>query len=462
MATSRRTFLKATAAAVGIGLVGLRRKSARALVGTARARRVLVLNASGGLRTTAAFAASTRLELNPWGVLGTSGVIRLGRVLVADPGAVTHAAPSWPGSPTVPGIAEAARSFALIGAVDHAPGQPRAGDHPDDSERMGTGYFGKEGAPGLLTALARYVGRGAPAPTACVGGGPFDRAQGDWIRDAPTALVPYSLPSEPPTGGSPTVGRPIEDALDARLVARRRGLALAKVEGYLATKTALRVYGPLLADRTLHLASVAQLGESFGGITNRMLLEAVGSGVGDTAVGDLTAVGIALGLRLLQRGAPAIVCGVGGFDLHSDEEAEAPTLYTRFARYLAGIHFALGRIPDETGMPLLDSTLVVTTSEFGRSPGTMAGFNDARGTDHGDGASWRYQAHVLFGAGLTPRVLAPVTDENLPTDGVGHSTHALLATICAAVGVPQAEIDALWPPGTALYPEGAPLLELWS
>jgi hypothetical protein len=462
MRITRRTFLGTAAAAAGAGLIGLGRKSARA-GGAARAKRVLILNASGGLRTTAAFNASTRPELNPWGVLGTSGVLKLGRVLVGDPGAVTHAAPSWPGSPTVPGIAEAAAQFALIAATDHAPGGlPRAGDHPDDGERMGTGYFQRDGAPGLLTVLARYLGRGAPGPTAGIGAGLFARAEGEWMRDAPTALVPYELPSEPPTGGRPGVGRLIEDALDARVSERRRGLALGQVDGFLATKNALRTYGPLLADRTLHVASVGQLDQVYDGISNRMLLEAVGSGVTASNVGDLVAVRVALGLRLLQRGSPAVVCGVGGFDLHSDEDAEAPALYTRFGRYLAGVHFALARIPDETGAPLLDSTLVVTASEFGRSPGLATGYNDANGTDHGDGASWRYQAHVVFGAGITPKVLAATDDENLPLDGGGHSTHALFATLCAATGVPQSEIDALWPPGTPLYPEGAPLWELWA
>src|SRR5688572_24640420 len=107
----RRQFLAGSIA--GIALVGLTRKSSRA-DGPARARRILILNAGGGLRTTAAFNASTRTALNPWGVLGTAGACRLGSVLRADDSAVTTTAASWPGGGSVPSIQQAAASFALI------------------------------------------------------------------------------------------------------------------------------------------------------------------------------------------------------------------------------------------------------------------------------------------------------------------------------------------------------------
>ena len=109
---------------------------------------------------------------------------------------------------------------------------------------------------------------------------------------------------------------------------------------------------------------------------------------------------------------------------------------------------------------MLDTTFVMTLSEFGRAPGDPAGYGPHNGTDHGSGDSWRNQAHVFFGAGITPKLLAPTNDDTQPTEGV-HSTHALLATLCQMLGVPQAEIDALWPPGSSLYPEKA-LLDLWA
>jgi hypothetical protein len=419
-----------------------------------------VLNASGGLRTTAAFAASTLNEYNPWGVAGTFGELKLGNLLTLDTSSVAFSAPSWPGSPTVPGIEQVASQLSIIAAVDHAPGMARAGDHPDDSERMGTGYYGLA-APGLLTALTRVFGADAPAPIASLGGGPFDIALGDWVANAPVALTWYGLPNVPPTGGDPIVGRPLEDVLDARLRERRGSLARGQVDAYLSTKGALRKYGPVLAEKSLHLYEAPSLDEALDGITNRMLLEAVGHPNIDAPTSQPDAILVAMGLRLLQMGSPAINVSIGGFDLHSEEDVEAPDNYGRFARYLAGIHFALSNMNDEDG-PMIDSTLVVTTSEFGRSPGDAAtGFNDGNGSDHGDGASWRNQAHVVFGAGITPRTIAPVNDGNEAVAGEPVSTHCLLATLCTAIGVPAEEVDALWAPGTDLYPEGLPLGELF-
>jgi hypothetical protein len=109
----RRDFLRTTAAGAAFALVGLSRKSGRA-EGPPRARRVLLLNAGGGLRSSAAFNASTKQRLNPWGVRAQAGELRLGNVLRADDSAVTYAASSWPSSGNVPAIEEAAASFAIV------------------------------------------------------------------------------------------------------------------------------------------------------------------------------------------------------------------------------------------------------------------------------------------------------------------------------------------------------------
>src|SRR5512133_32788 len=133
----RRHFLRTTAAGAAFALIGLSRKSGRA-DGPSRARRVLVINAGGGLRSTAAFHASPQTALNPWGMLPSAGALRLGAVLRADESVVSYSAPSWPGGPSVPPIDQAAARFAVIAAADHAPDHSnRAGDHTDDTPRMG-------------------------------------------------------------------------------------------------------------------------------------------------------------------------------------------------------------------------------------------------------------------------------------------------------------------------------------
>lgn len=461
MRIRRRDFLRGAAAGTAVALIGLGRKSSRA-DGPPRARRVLILNASGGLRTTTAFNASTQTALNPWGMLGTVGALRLGAVLRGDESVVSYDAGSWPGGGSVPPIDAAAAQLALIAAADHAPdGSPRAGDHTDDEPRMGTGYFANPNAPGLLTLLNRHLGPAASAPVAIIGGGSFAAAPPAWIVDKPIRLAYDELPDQPPTGGSTTVGRPLEDALDARMVAHRANFAHDSIEALVNAKATLRRFGPLLADKRLRFDRDTYLGEVADGITNQMLIEAAGDAFTDGRAKDGGARNVALAIRLLQLGSPAACVQIGGFDTHDSEVAKAPRLYTRFARFLAGIHYALGQIPDPMGGTLLESTLVVSTSEFGRSGVEPDGFNAGDGTDHGSGPGWRYQAHVVFGAGITPKRLHDTGDDNVPTDAP-LSTHCLLSTIAAATGVPQDAIDGCWPPGTALYPEGAPLWDLWA
>ncbi len=461
MTISRRHLLQATAAGTAAALIGLGRKSARG-AGPARARRVLILNSSGGMRTTTAFHASPRTSLNPYGVLGQAGALRLGAVLRGDETDLTYAAPSWGAGVTVPPIDEAARGFAVIAATDHVPdGSYRPGDHNDDGMRMGTGYYLRYDAPGVLTVLNRHLGPQANAPVVTLGGTYFDVAPPAWVVDRPIGLHFGGLPNQPPTGGSLTVGRPLEDLLDGRTLARRRNLAQGAVQALVTTKGALRRFGPLLADPRLRFTSDEFLDEHLRGISNRMILEAVGNpgGMGVPLDGDARQV--ALALRMLQFGAPAACVSMGGFDTHDLETERAPRLFSRLARFLAGVHFALGRIPDPMGGSMLDSTLVVTTSEFGRNGVEPDGFNAGLGSDHGGDPGWRYQAHVVFGAGVQPMRLHDTDDRNRPLDRPC-STQRLLATIVAATGIDQAEVDRLWQPGTNLYPEAGPLWDLWA
>ncbi len=461
MTLSRRQFVTATAAGTAAALIGLGKKSARG-AGPARARRLLIINAAGGLRSTAAFHASSLVAQNPWGVLGASGALRLGRVLRADEASYNYAAPAWGAGVTVPPIDEAARSFAIVAATDHAPdGTPRSGDHGDDTPRMGTGYFGRGDAPGLLTLINRHLGPAGAGPVSVIGETAFEAAPPAWVVDKPISLVFYGLPDQPPTGGSASVGRPLEDALDGRVLARRRNLARGAVQALVNSKSTLRRFGPLLADRRLRFNSDAFLDQTLQGVSNQMLVEAMGNAPGGDRTLDGDARSFALALRLLQFGAPAVCMSMGGFDTHDTEIQRAPKLYSRYARFVAGVHFALARMPDPMGGMMLDSTLVVLTSEFGRNGTPPTGWNAGGGSDHGGDAGWRNQAHVVFGAGVVAKRLHD-TDDNNVAMGRAASTHRMLATMAAAVGVDQGAIDALWPPGSALYPESGPLWELWS
>jgi hypothetical protein len=460
MPLTRRDLLKASVASAAFGIVGLRRKSGRA-GGPPRAKRVLLFNAGGGIRNTTAFNATPRIDYNPWGVFGAAGALKLGNVVLSDNASMRYGAPSWPGAPTVPAIDVAARSFAMIGAVNHDLHGPRGGDHTDEGERMGTGYFGL-GKPGALTIVSRALAPSKPAlPVVMIGGaGGFGAAGGEWLSFAPVGIVPYELPQGSNLAPARTFG--LEDAIDKTTRGRRNAFGAGLVDSYLGAKAAMRAYGPMLIKPELHLAEPANLQAAVQGITNRMLLEAVGNDVSG-GTGDAEGVGVALALRILQLGSPAVAVGLGGFDLHSEEKEKGPLLYTRYARMLAGIHFALSRMPEPSGGSgsMLDTTLVLTVSEFDRSAEPPNGFNAADGSGHAGGSDPNpHQPHIAFGAGIKPKLLAPTDDDNHAKLQI--STHALLATICASVGVPGEMIDQAWPPGTALYPEGRTIEELWA
>src|SRR5262249_11262546 len=150
------------------------------------------------------------------------------------------------------------------------------GDHSDDVPRMGTGRFGVA-APGLLTVLGRFLGDGAPFPVADLGGsGALAAGGGEWTAYAPVALDPLKLPSAVATRG-PARLQPLEDALDSGQRQRRHSLAAAALDAYRATKRAMRTYGPVFVRPELQLADPARYGAAVAGITNRMLLEAVGN-----------------------------------------------------------------------------------------------------------------------------------------------------------------------------------------
>src|SRR5262249_41554859 len=132
----------------------------------------------------------------------------------------------------------------------------------------------------------------------------------------------------------------LEDAVDQELRTHRNGLAGAALDDYLNLKSALRTYGPTLTKPELHVADVNSLDAVVDGITNQMLLEAVGNVITQSSTGDGEGANVALAIRMLQMGSPTVAVGVGNFDRHSQEKQQGPLLYGRFGRMLAGIYFA--------------------------------------------------------------------------------------------------------------------------
>ena len=321
--TTRRGFLGLAGAAAAFGIIGLRPKSGRA-DGPPRAKRVLVFNAGGGLRNTAAFYAVTNPAFNPYGMLGTYGPLRLGRLVTSAPGSVTHDAPSW--GTRAPSRRRGHHPGGRADVRDRR-GEPR---HRRLSKRRSHRRDAADGDWLLRLALARRADRAlalhrrrTPLPALSLGGGGmFDYARGAWLPYAPVEADAGSLPRGSALAPPSTFA--LEDTLDQALRSRRNGAAGAQLDAYKGLKAAMRKYGPALTKPELHVADKPTSTRPSAAWPNRMLLEATGL-TGASAR-------IALAIRALQMGSPAVMCGMGGFNLHSEEKQKGPAVYTQYAR----------------------------------------------------------------------------------------------------------------------------------
>lgn len=136
--------------------------------------------------------------------------------------------------------------------------------------------------------------------------------------------------------------------------------------------------------------------------------------------------GCLLARRLVEGGARFVEVSLGGWDMHQE-------LYTRLDDLGGQLDTALSSLlRDLHAKGLLDETLVVLTTEFGRKPN----LNANAGRDHHPGAF----CSLLAGAGIKTGQVYGASDET------GHSvdeSHATVAdfnkTIAAAAGLPLDE-----------------------
>lgn len=458
-----------------------------------RARRVLVLDLTGGVRSSACFLASGAKILNPWGRID-GAPIPLGRLLDDNTDVDKNTAERFAqfayqlnagafSGMKVPPFRETASSFSVVGTWD-----PERGDH-ERSARMTAAGTAAASAPGLPVKLFAalsdvYKGKDAlETPPFVLGEAPHMAASpGTFSRFAAVDVAdPSQLPGSSAKSATNVarVGRdfsPSEAArtrLDDGFLARTGAAGREVVETYALHQRMSRRLGELLAspsmnvgrdaDGTAALGKVKVANGKEAPLTNAMLLDAL-------AVGDRLGTGnfgggarrgggstfeMATAIRLLQVGSPAVVVGMSGFDMHSGERTSAPLIYRRLGATWASLHFLLSRIADpaEPSVSMLDRTLVLTTSEFGRDAGQpRTGFNGGEGSDHGSHPACFYLAHAIMGAGIPGgRVVGNVDTDSYDARRapVRYGPRQLLATALYALGIdpahPQFGFDGATP-----------------
>jgi hypothetical protein len=514
----RRSFAKilaAAAAGAGVASLPFARRALATPPPVARARRLLVINLAGGVRSSAAFLASPEERFNPWGILPESLAVPLGKVLddyLEDPRLAPGGAPQIPVDPShyvlgpewdyarLPPLREIAPAVSVVATWNEA-----RGDHFVSGIEETTGERNIVRA-GLLTRLHMALGArdGAALDVPPFHLAPafaqFAQAPDEAVRFAPVTLRgSYELPSEsavPAHVAALAAGAFSRDEEMHVAIDRRRAIGLRRHNAALAAsllsmRGQARRLGSRLAEPWLNTgnADPAFRDAAFGEVvldsgarplTNAMLMGALSRSLGpdpgdparaapipdDVIAGHPYAQAIAdvaLSVRLLQLGAPAAVVEISSFDFHSGEKDGAPMLYSMIGRLWGALRFLLARIPDPdgSGQSLLDGTLIVTMSEFGRDPAATRGFNAGEGSDHGAHPSTFLLAQAVTGANVPEgRLLGPAELEGTEAyDGrladERYGTHDWLATLLDAMGTDSQ--DERWG-----FPEtGTPIAALW-
>jgi hypothetical protein len=205
------------------------------------------------------------------------------------------------------------------------------------------------------------------------------------------------------TGNAFVTNADMQDRFDQAPIAARLGVARQTTETLSFHRRAARDIGTRLSQNdfafSLPSADATALGTVTlpGGttpLTNGMLKELFRKGV--PSIYDTFAVDLALAIRLLQIGSPAVTLESPTFDFHSGEQSLGPPLYHYVGRAWAALRWVLARIPATGGGTLLDRTLSddERLRSWGRRRGYNAGFAAITAT-----TTRAYLAHAVMGAG---------------------------------------------------------------
>ncbi len=159
--------------------------------------------------------------------------------------------------------------------------------------------------------------------------------------------------------------------------------------------------------------------------------------------------GCLLARRLIEHGVRFVEVGNGGWDMHQE-------IYSRLPEKIADLDQALGALlADLEARGLLQETLVVLTTEFGRTPK----INPNAGRDHYPKAF----TSVLWGGGVKGGYVHGKTDQGIEVTEAKMSVPDFNASIAYALGLPLDQV--LFSPNKrpfTLADKGQPVPELFA
>ncbi|NUQ63423.1 MAG: DUF1501 domain-containing protein [Pirellulales bacterium] len=398
---TRREFLTVGAlGALGFTLGDLLRlQSARAAEGGSpakgKAKSVLHLFLPGGMAHQESFDPKPYAPLEYRGSFGVTPTKIAGEVFCE----------------TVPEIASIADKIAVIRSMTHGEAAHERGTH-----NMFTGYRPSPAVvyPSLGSVVSHELGsRESLPPYVCIPSQPDTFAATGYLS---SSYGPFSLGADPASNGFQVRDLALPSGVDEARFTRRRS-ALDAVNEHFAKLEK--------SDSVAAMDSFYQSAYSL--ISSQKAREAFNIDAEPAAIRDeygRNAAGqrLLMARRLVAAGVRVVSVTYGGWDMHTNivggMRGQMPALDKAFATLIRDL--------DRTG--LLDETLVMISSEFGRTPK----INGDAGRDH-----WpKVFSVVLAGGGIKRGVIigsSNATASDPETDPVGPSD--LFATIYHALGI---------------------------
>ncbi len=304
---------------------------------------------------------------------------------------------------TLPQVAKIADKYSVIRSMSHGEAAHERGTH-----NMFTGY---QPSPALLypsfgsVVSYKYGPRENLPPYVCIPNQPNVYAGSGFMS---SSFAPFSLGADPANANFSVRDLSMPRGVEEERFARRRS-ALEAVNHYFAKKDQSDSVQAMdtFYDRAYSLISSQKAREAFD-------ISQESDGLRDRYGRNQAGQRMLMGRRLVEAGVRMVTLTYGGWDHHANISPSMKRLMPPLDQALAAL------VSDLDSRGLLDSTLVMVTSEFGRTPRINA---DA-GRDH-----WpRSFSVMLAGGGIKRGVFYGATNPTASEVEEGPVSHADLAT----------------------------------
>jgi len=276
-------------------------------------------------------------------------------------------------SETIPRLAKIADKFAIIRSMTHGEAAHERGTH-----NMFTGYKPSPALqyPSFGSVISHEYGpRENLPPYVCIPNQPNIYAGNGYLS---SSFAPFSLGSDPASGGFKVRDLSLPGGVDDERFARRRS-ALDAVNYYFAQKDASDKIQAMntFYERAYSMVSSQKAREAFD-------IDKEEAGLRDRYGRNQAGQRLLMARRLVEAGVRMVTLTYGGWDMHNSVTAGMKKQMPELDQALATL------ITDLDSRGLLERTLVMVSSEFGRTPK----INQTAGRDH-----WPKVFSVLLAGG---------------------------------------------------------------